>query len=98
MKGKERLRRGNENLHKSGLQGMKRKKRPGRENGNLQKSGLQGMKRKKRPGRGNGNLQKSGLQGKRGQVLREILHLRNSPLLGYLRMRQVFRRQVFRKG
>ena len=31
-------------------------------------------------------------------VLREILHLRNLWLLGYLRMRQVFRRQVFRKG
>ena len=25
-------------------------------------------------------------------VLREILHLRNYPLLGYLRMRQVFRK------
>ena len=34
----------------------------------------------------------------RRPLLREILHLRNSPLLGYLRMRQVFRRQVFRKG
>ena len=34
----------------------------------------------------------------RHPVLREILHLRNLWLLGYLRMRQVFRRQVFRKG
>ena len=31
-------------------------------------------------------------------VLREIYDLRNLWLLGYLRMRQVFRRQVFRKG
>ena len=32
------------------------------------------------------------------QLLREIYDLRNVWLLGYLRMRQVFRRQVFRKG
>ena len=31
-------------------------------------------------------------------VLREIYDLRNLLPLGYLRMRQVFRRQVFRKG